>query len=73
MDIKEAAQKVIDAVKRNPQMLQKLSTNAETTVKEVLKDGKLTAEEIKKIAEEAVKQLGVSGSDGLDKIKGLFK
>ncbi len=73
MDIKEAAQKVISAVKSNPQMLQKLSTNAESAVKEVLKDGKLTADEIKKIAEEAVKQLGISGSDGLDKIKGLFK
>ena len=52
MDIKEAAQKVISAVKSNPQMLQKLSTNAESAVKEVLKDGKLTADEIKKIAEE---------------------
>ena len=73
MDIKEAAQKVINEVKNNPQLLKKLGTNAEATVKEVLKDGKLTAEEIRKIAEEAVKQLGLSGTDSLDKIKGLFK
>ena len=72
MDIKEAAQKVISEVKNNPQLLKKLGTNAEATVKEVLKDGKLTAEEIRKIAEEAVKQLGLSGTDSLDKIKDLF-
>lgn len=72
MDIKEAAQKVINEVKNNPQLLKKLGTNAEATVKEVLKDGKLTAEEVRKIAEEAVKQLGLSGTDSLDKIKDLF-